>query len=85
MLLSFLYIDTDIFCQISIASSSRVFRTPLYSLDQKLVGLEVYIKVVQLSDAGQYQCSVQNASGKDSKQFRVDVKQKTKRRSLDDL
>ena len=47
--------------------------------------MEIHIRVVQLSDAGEYQCSVQNASGKDSKQFRVDVKKKIKRRSLDDL
>ena len=51
----------------------------------EVVGMELYIKVVELSDWGTYHCSVKNASGKDSKEFRVYVKQKTKRRSVDDL
>ncbi|CAB3978528.1 sushi, von Willebrand factor type A, EGF and pentraxin domain-containing 1-like [Paramuricea clavata] len=68
-----------------LASGSRVFRTPLLALDGKLIGMEVYIKVVQISDAGTYYCSTQNASGRDYRQFRVDVKAKTKRRSVDDL
>ena len=50
-----------------------------------MIGMEVYIKIVQMSDAGTYHCSVQNASGSDYKEFRVNVKAKTKRRSLDDL
>lgn len=74
-----------IFSHISLASGSRVFRTPLLALDGKLIGMEVYIKVVQISDAGTYYCSTRNASGSDYRQFRVDVKAKTKRRSVDDL
>ena len=51
----------------------------------EMIGMELYIKAVELSDRGTYHCSVQNAIGKDAKEFRVDVKEKTKRRSVDDL
>ena len=78
-------IGSNIFLHLHLASSKRVFRTPLMDLAGEVVGMELYIKVVELSDRGTYHCSVQNASGKDSKKFRVDVKQKTKRRSVDDL
>jgi hypothetical protein len=73
------------FRYIPVASSSRVFRTPLLALDGKIIGIEVYIKDVKPSDKGMYYCSVHNASGRDYKDFQVHVKAEKKRRSVDDL